>query len=149
MDDQPLTLRRLSYLLRNQRYGYADEIELQTGVQEVLERLGLVVDREVRLDEHSRIDIMTGLPQPGADPIPVGIEVKIQGKPQDVRRQVQRYAAFDRIGALMLVTPIARHQRAVLPHATSVLPGRGNPAGSGWLMGTTPFEIALINRGML
>ena len=149
MDDSPLlTLRRIRNELRGQEYHHANEDELETGIAKVLARLSLPVERQVRLDQTSRIDIVFYLPVPARDALRVGVEVKIQGTPTEVRRQCQRYAGFPDLDALMLVTTVARHSREVMGHATPAEVG-SNPAGAAWLLGTMPFESALLNRGIL
>jgi hypothetical protein len=140
--DGPITLIRIRNEIRRHRFQHADEIELHAGLDTVLTGLGLTVEREVRLDEHSRIDIATTLPED----LRLGIEVKIGGAEQDVRRQVRRYAALRVLGALMLVTTTARHARAIMPW---VQEPSGPPGMSRWLLDGKPFEIVVINRGLM
>lgn len=61
--------------------------------------------REVRLDERNRIDFLVELDEA----ITVGVEVKIAGSLAAVRRQLERYAADDRIHQLLLITTKAQH----------------------------------------
>ncbi|MBF6618804.1 MAG: hypothetical protein ITG02_01055, partial [Patulibacter sp.] len=60
----------------------------------------LPVHREVRLSVRDRIDHVVGR---------IGIECKVAGDPDSVRRQMERYADHDRIEALVLVTTRSRH----------------------------------------
>lgn len=74
-------------------------------VERCLEEHGVVCEHEVRLGCRCRIDLMVG---------DVGIEMK-RGKPQrqKVLEQLMRYAACERVSALILVA-----ERSVdLPHA--------------------------------
>lgn len=143
--DQPITVRKIRNTIRTKQFRHANEDELETGVAQILGELGLPVDRQVRLDGNNRIDLVTHLPRPAADPIRVGIEVKIAGQPGDVRRQVQRYATFDQLGALLLVTTVFRHMIEMVGCTTEAPGGTGTRR----LLGAMPFDVALINRGML
>lgn len=87
-------------ILTERRFHYADEDQLQAGLAAALRDAGFEVEREVRLDGRSRIDLLVE---------GVGIEVKVAGKADAVRRQVDRYLADDRIEGLVLVTTRARH----------------------------------------
>ncbi len=145
MDDE-MTLRRIRNELRRQQFRHADEAELETGIETVLAGLGLPVQRQVRLDGRSRIDLTAHMPRP-AEPIVVGLEVKVDGSAGAVRRQVLRYAAVDTLGALILVTTLHRHMVEVMPYATEA--PAGNPAGAKWLLAGKPFELVLIRRGLL
>lgn len=137
-----ITLTRIRNEIRAHQFRHADEIELHGGLDTVLTALGLTVEREVRLDPHNRIDVATTLP----DDVRLGIEVKIAGSEQDVRRQVRRYADSDELDALLLVTTIARHARAIMPWVTEPT---GPPGMSRWLLDGKPFDIVVINRGLL
>jgi len=61
--------------------------------------------REVRLDEHNRIDFLVEL----NGTTKVGVEVKIAGSLASVRRQLERYAALADVDELLLVTTKAQH----------------------------------------
>lgn len=87
-------------LIGGYRFTFRNEDELQYAIAEMLETEGLAVEREVRLDHHGRIDILVD---------GIGIEIKIKGSEVSVSRQLQRYAASDRVRELVLVT-----HRAVL-----------------------------------
>lgn len=147
MDDEPITVSRIRREIRAKEFRHARETELHDGIQEVLEGLGLPVRREVTLDEKNRIDLTTDLPRTEGRPLVLGIEVKIAGKPGDVRRQVQRYSQFAQLGALLLVTTIRRHMAEVMACATSA--PLDTAAGSRWRIGDKPFDLVLINRGLL
>lgn len=87
--------------IRAHRYVWQNEDQLQEGLAGALTASGWTVEREVRLSEVSRIDLLIGR---------VGIEVKIAGTVEAVARQLQRYAASDLFDALVLVTSRARHR---------------------------------------
>lgn len=98
-------LGELAAALAGFRYRYQDEAELQAGLAEVLgrgPRLSQVigrVDREHRLDARSRIDFLV-TSRSGRR---YGVEVKMQGSPTALRRQLWRYAEFPAVEGLLLV----------------------------------------------
>lgn len=77
------------------RYNCASEKELQDALQIVIAERDYDWAREVTLGPKDRIDFMT---------IGIGIEVKIKGAPNAVLRQLQRYAQYQQVEALLLVT---------------------------------------------
>lgn len=87
--------------LRRYRFRFADEARLQELIGQALAKEGVAFEREARLDARNRIDFLAGR---------VGIEVKVAGSVADVRRQVDRYARFERIDGLVLVTAKAAHR---------------------------------------
>lgn len=90
------------------RFAYADEMELHEGIAQVLALTGADVQREVSLPRNAgRIDFLVDA---------VGIEVKVQGSPAQINRQLRRYAACPQIEELVLVTNRPRHVRLAGPH---------------------------------
>lgn len=138
-DDGTLTLTRIRAEIRRYEFHHADEFELHNGLDKILTGLGLTVEREVRLDQTSRIDIATDLPCG----LCLGIEVKVAGNGMEVRRQVKRYASCPQLGALMLVTTIARHMTAIMPFVDVV---QGPPGMSRWLLDGKPFDVVVTPR---
>lgn len=94
-------LATVADVLARSRFRFACEDDLQAGIAAALTVAGITVEREVRLDGHSRIDLLTDR---------VGIEVKTAGRADAVLRQLRRYADSDRVDALILVTTRARHR---------------------------------------
>lgn len=90
------------------RYRYANEGELQEIVAQVLDRAGVLHEREVALSPSDRIDFLAGT---------VGIEVKLSGSRGTVIGQLFRYAASERIWSLILVT--SRRQLTAMPSSIS------------------------------
>lgn len=88
------TLRR--YRFRH----FAHEDDLQDAIAHVLRGAGFPVLREARLDNHSRVDLLVAR---------IVVEVKVAGAASAVRRQLERYAASERVDGLVLVTTRARH----------------------------------------
>lgn len=92
--------RQVAAAIRQRPFRYSGEDQLQQGLAGALAADGWQVEREVRLDSRCRIDLVTER---------VGIEVKVAGTPADVLRQLRRYAGFEQLEALVLVTTRARH----------------------------------------
>lgn len=88
-------------LLGAHRFRFGTEAVLQDGIAEVLAAAGIQHEREVALTARDRIDFLV---QGG-----IGLEVKIDGSALDLARQMLRYAAHERIAALLVVTTRARH----------------------------------------
>lgn len=140
--DGPLTLTGIRAEIRRFSFRNADELELETGLEKVLAGLGLTVERQVRLDPKSRIDIVATLP----DGLRLGVEVKVDGRGHDVLRQVRRYTSSPELGAVMLVTTISRHMTAIMPWVT--VPD-GPPGMSRWTLDDKPFDLVTIRRGLM
>jgi hypothetical protein len=80
------------------------EAELQAAIADAMRAAGLPCEREVPLTPRDRIDLLVDR---------VGIEVKVAGSLHVVARQLQRYAASDRVDELVLVTTKGAHARMV------------------------------------
>lgn len=140
--DGPITLTAIRNEILRKQFHHANEAELHTGVEQILAGMQLPVQREVRLDRYSRIDLVTILP----GDFQLGIEVKVAGQGSEVARQVRRYADFADLDGVMLVTTIARHMFALMSWAQ---PAPGPPGMSRWTLYNKPFDAVVINRGML
>lgn len=88
-------------VINSYRYFHGNEDGLQVGIMTALLTHGLPAVREVHLNLKDRVDILVG---------DVGVEVKVRGGVESLLRQLQRYATHDRIGALVVVTTMARHR---------------------------------------
>jgi hypothetical protein len=86
--------------VRRHRYRFDDEKQLQAAIAMVLEGDGLPYAREALLAPGDVADFLVA----GC----VAVEVKVGGGLSDVTRQLHRYAAHEAIGALVLVTSLAR-----------------------------------------
>jgi hypothetical protein len=95
-----MTLDEVVDVIRGHRFAYVDEDELQRGIAAALTAHGMTVEREVRLDARSRLDLLVGR---------IGIEVKVGGSAGALCRQVTRYAESDRLDAIVAVTSRVRH----------------------------------------
>jgi hypothetical protein len=91
---------KLASAVRSHRYRYANEDELQQGLADALTDAGWEVEREVRLDRFSRIDLLIGR---------IGIEVKVASTAAEVERQVRRYLETRLLDGIVVVTSRVRH----------------------------------------
>jgi hypothetical protein len=111
---------KLAKQLEGFRYNMANEKQVQLGVANALEILGVTADREVCVS-CGRLDFLT---EEGT-----AIEVKLHGTTNDLLRQLQRYAQLDEVKELLVVT--TRHRLAQLPMTLS-----GKPVSVALLLGS-------------
>ena len=109
-DGRPRAEQIAAVIMAN-RYVYRDEKQLHDGIAAALTAHGHRVAREVALTNRDRIDLLVDR---------VGIEVKVDGQPAAVARQLQRYAHSNQLDALILVTNRARHTQ--LPNTLAGTP---------------------------
>jgi hypothetical protein len=95
------TLDAVCTAIRSYRYRFTNEKELQDGIELALAGAKLDFDREVRLAPG---DIPDFLVEPG-----IAVEVKVAGSPNEIMRQLSRYAASPRVTELLLVTRKTQH----------------------------------------
>ena len=95
---------RILQLLRQFRFRYCTERELQEGVGEALWTSDIPFEREYRLPGSAgRIDFFLQAQC-------LGIEIKVQGGHSDVARQMHRYALCPKIKSLILLTTRKKHE---------------------------------------
>lgn len=94
-------------VLKQYRFKYASEKDLQRGIEEVLVKHGVPYQREVALGPGSYLDFLVG--------DGVGIEVKVDGSNSNVFRQLHRYAEFPQVKSLILYTTRTRHKAGLPP----------------------------------
>lgn len=99
------TVESVRRIIRGHRWRLEVEATLQADISAKLTSAAIAHEREVRLDAKNRIDFLVGS---------VGIEVKIKGAKRDIYRQVERYAAFDRISEVVLITNVATRMPATI-----------------------------------
>lgn len=87
-------------VLRSYRFNFNNEAELQLGVATVLLANKIDHQREHRLGPGDVIDFTAG---------DVGVECKVAGSAQEIVRQLMRYAQYESIGSLVLVTRKMQH----------------------------------------
>lgn len=107
-------------LLRSTRLPAGPEKDVQAAIEAAFISADIAYRREVRLNAGDIIDFVVE----GA-----GIEVKIKGAPRAILRQLERYAAHDDIGALVLVSSVAMG----LPAAINGKPVEIVSLGRAWL----------------
>ncbi len=107
-----MTAEELCLLLERSVRGIGTEDAVQRAIADVLrnQRPPIAFAREVRLDKANRIDFMVGH---------IGVEVKIGGGISALIRQLARYAEFDQVGDLVLVST-----RATLARVPTELNGK-------------------------
>ena len=108
-------------VLRSARVRTQNEACAQADIADALSRADIPFEAESRLDENSRIDFLLDHG--------VGIECKVKGQARAIYRQMQRYAANERIAGLILATgkPMG------LPTTIGNKPTRLHTFGSAWL----------------
>ena len=94
-------LKSIVRALSNVRFHVTDEIELHSQLENALSDM-LITSREYRLDAKNRIDFLVE-----DFDVAVGVEVKVKGTKKAIYRQLERYATFPTIDALVLVTAVA------------------------------------------
>jgi hypothetical protein len=82
-------------------FRFSSEKDLQDGIGELLHKKEIAFDREVSLSPRDRIDFLVGA---------IGIEVKVASSPNEVQRQLWRYAEDKRVESLILVTTKSGHK---------------------------------------
>lgn len=82
-------------LLRSARIPYSTEAEMQEAIESLLTQRGITFQREFVLSKKDRVDFMIGN---------VAVECKIKGPAMSVYRQIQRYATYDCVQAIVLFT---------------------------------------------
>lgn len=93
--------------LSGKRYRYRTEVDLHEGLAAALEGAGIWYEREVKV-VGGRIDFIVPA-------IGLGIEVKIKGTPDALRRQIVRYAADERLHQFLVVTTKPLHRVVARP----------------------------------
>lgn len=81
--------------LSRYRFRHQNEEELQLAIAQALTKAGLPFQREVVLGPRDRIDFLSSR---------TGIEVKIKGSSSAALQQLYRYAKYQEIDELVLVT---------------------------------------------
>lgn len=92
-------------VLRGYVYRTTSEAAVQVGLAEALSTNSIAFAREVVLTPRDRIDFLVEES--------IGIEVKCDGTLTDLTRQIARYLAHERVGALLVV--VTRRRLAHLP----------------------------------
>ena len=82
-------------LIESNRFDLSTETALQRGLRSLFTVQDIPFEAEVILSPKDRIDFLIG---------GIGIEAKIKASRRDILRQLDRYAALDRIEALILAT---------------------------------------------
>ena len=81
------------------RFNYRDEQQLQDGIELMLKDANIPFEREKVLGPNSRPDFFVD---------GIAVEVKIKHSLADLTRQVYRYASYDAVRSIVVVTPRMR-----------------------------------------
>ncbi len=87
---------RIAVLVGEYNFNYGTEKKLQEGLADVFDRAGMQYAREYRLDSKSIVDFMF--------PDGLAVEIKIKGTRNAMIRQLHRYAGFEEVAAILLIT---------------------------------------------
>ncbi len=96
-----LHVRNICQLLAQHTYNTTSELELQAGIATVLAAGGVPFEPEVVIADDCRIDFVAY----GE----IGIEVKVDGAPTEIIRQLARYASTKKLRAILLLTTRMKH----------------------------------------
>ena len=102
--NKPLLHEVVVAMLEGQTFGCVNEYDLQDAVAQLL-GAAHNVEREARLSSTDRIDFLVKHHE-GT----VGVEIKVGGSRAEVLRQLARYADYEGISSLILVTNKSRHR---------------------------------------
>jgi hypothetical protein len=94
-----VTAAQVRQALARYRMPVTPELALQDTVEKALRLEGLSFEREVRRGA-DRIDFLVGS---------VGVELKVKGALSEVTRQLERYALWDEVTEVLLVTTRGHH----------------------------------------
>lgn len=95
-------LHNLRDFIAHFRFNYANEADLQRGIEQALLGGDFSFERELRLDDLGRLDFFVD----GE----LVIETKIGGSAADLMRQVSRYAQSGKVVGILVVTDRASHR---------------------------------------
>ncbi len=76
------------------------EADLQAAVGMAFKLARVPHEQQVRISPHDRLDFLAG---------DVAVELKVDGSAAALLRQLDRYAAHERVGAIVVVSTRARH----------------------------------------
>lgn len=96
-----MTAAEVAGAIRGNRYGFADEYDLQDGIAQALEAAEMPFEREVRV-AGGRLDFLVGR---------IAVEVKITAPAGKVQRQIERYLEGGDVDGVVVVSmsPKARN----------------------------------------
>jgi hypothetical protein len=97
-----MDISRIIAALRGHAYLYTDEHALHRAIDEALTEAEIPFAPEVNLSARDRIDYLAG---------DIGIEVKVKGNVDTLRRQLTRYALHPTIREFLVVTTVRAHRQ--------------------------------------
>ena len=103
-----MTTTRLINLLGSYKFATTNEALLQMAISQLLNKEIILFYREHHLGDTDRPDFY--LPEYMHAKSGIVIEVKVQGSPAQVTRQLDRYAAYDAVTEILLLTTRSKHR---------------------------------------
>ena len=110
--EERVRVARLVHVLRSYRFRYTTEKEMHAAVRRALSENAVPFTDECDLGDCGVVDFLVG--------DGVALELKMQGSPTDVARQLLGYSRSDRVRELVLLT--GRHRLGNLPRKLSGKP---------------------------
>ena len=104
-------VREVTEEIDRTKFLFEDEKQLQAGLARMLDWSGFRYERECRLTGTDVVDFLVlprGAPEWGGGP-DLALEVKVGGSSAALTRQAYRYAASERVGAVLVVTTRSKH----------------------------------------
>ena len=115
-----MTAEGLCGFLRSRRFRLNTERQVQDGIDAELARAGIAFERECRLSAADVVDFLVE---------GIALEVKISGGTLDIYRQLERYAAHDRVQSIILASNVA----TTMPEEIKGKPTHFVNLGRAWL----------------
>jgi hypothetical protein len=115
-----IALGQIIRTIQSNRFSLSGEKQTQVQIGDALAAAGIPFEREVRLSDEDIVDFMVD---------GIAVEVKIKGQRKAIYRQLERYAAHERVRAVLLVTAVSMQ----LPPAINSKPAKVASLGAGWL----------------
>jgi len=115
-----MTADGLAKFLRSRRFRLNTERQAQDGIETELTLAGIVFERECRLSAADVVDFLVD---------GIALEVKISGGTLEIYRQLERYAAHDRVQSIILASNVA----TTMPELIKGKPTHFVNLGRAWL----------------
>lgn len=85
--------------VQSKRYSFNNEKELQDGIELALQNRNVQYIREAIVPPKDRVDFLVGS---------IGVEVKIKSSLANLTRQIHRYAQWEGISSVLVITSLNR-----------------------------------------
>lgn len=88
-------MTEIEKILRSSKIKHSTESEMQDDIERLLSKSGIEYQREFRFSPKDRVDFLVE---------GIAIECKTAGNPMRVHRQIERYAKYDEVKSIILIT---------------------------------------------